>query len=352
MIALGEKISLSPTSRRSQYVLFIGISAIALFLTIATYGRTTFSQTSNYPLATNVKKDYTDLIYANRKLYYGQLHESQANEGPWHAVIPEQVFAGEEFEMTFICTHPDPKMCPTYYMVQFRGPTIQAPTPDAFSALNWTYEIPHNYAYLKVNYTILDPGEYKVYVYPELYYCSQWNNLEYPWQRATVEGTPFDLLVTGSPPDEGYDTCQTVKEIQSGRYVRISTASAQFRQLYAKSGREYIYAPYTCKIPARTITDVLSQVPSARQVVWAGDSVTRNPFCRRIWWTVHRTVKGGPCDPEPDSFHHQHKVTEVQIGDRTVILTYLWSPHWAGFARDDMLRMDPKPTHIIFNFGL
>jgi len=272
--------------------------------------------------------------------------------GPWQAIIPDQVQVGEEFEMIFICTHPDPKLCPTYYMVQFRGPTIQAPTPDAFSALNWTYNVPYDYAYLKVNYTIYDPGEYQVYVYPELYHCSQWNNLEFPWQRAAVQGTPFSLVVTGPPPVESYDTCQTVQQIQNGRYVRIASASHEFKQMYSHSGREYIYAPYTCKIPARTITDTLSLLPSAKNIIWAGDSVTRNPFCRRIWWTVHRTVKDGPCDPEPESFHHEHKTTEVQIGNRTVLLNFLWSPHWGGFPRDTVLNSHPSPTHLIFSCGL
>lgn len=257
--------------------------------------------------------------------------------------------------MTFFCTHPDPKLCPTYYMVQFRGPTIQAVSPDAFSPLNWTNNVPYEYAYLTAKYTIRDPGQYQIYVYPELWHCSQWNKLEYPWQRATVDGTPFDLVVTGEPPEEGFGPCETEEQIYDGRYVAIASASSRMKEMFGRSGRAHVYAPYSCKIPARTIKDALDELPNAKQILWAGDSVTRNPFCRRIWWTVHHTVKDSPCDPDPDSFHYSHKITDYKVGNRSVGLSFLWSPHWPDFERNNInlaLSLNPAPTHVVFNFGL
>jgi hypothetical protein len=259
--------------------------------------------------------------------------------GPWQAEIPQQVKAGEEFEMTFRCTNPDVKMCPTYYMVQFRGPTIQVVNPSDFSPLNWTFNAPSEYAYLTAKHVIRDPGDYTVYVYPELYYCSQWNHLEFPWHRGAVQGTPFHIKVTGNAPMEGYGVC-TTDEIYDGRYVA--------------SGGKYFYEPYSCKIPHRNILDAVAEMPTAKHILWVGDSVTRNPFCQRIWKTLHGSVSGA-CDGEEESFHFSHKFTEAETGNRTIKFSFLWSPHWHAFERDNRdiaLALDPPPTHLVLSFGL
>src|SRR5271169_6046262 len=99
--------------------------------------------------------------------------------------------------MRFTCSKPEEQLCPEYYILVFHGPTKEAVPPNRFSPLVWTQNVPYELAELSVTHTLNTPGEYWVYAYPELYYCSQWNNLKYPWMKAAVEGTPFKLIVKG-----------------------------------------------------------------------------------------------------------------------------------------------------------
>lgn len=286
--------------------------------------------------------------------------------GPWRAQIPTEVNAGEEFSMKFICTNPDPKMCPTYYMVIFDGPSKVSIPPGNFSPLNWTSNTdPFQYAFLNVSFSISDPGRYKVFAYPELYYCNQWLKLPYPWHQATVEGTPFDIVVhpsTHSQKEEGYGECTSHEQIYNGRYLSVNS-SPEFQRMYSHAHRSYIYAPHDCKIPARSVKTALQSLPDAKHVLYIGDSVTRNPFCAVVWKDIHGTVANSSCDPTPipgeddlKRYHYSHKFTSVQVDDsRSVLFAFLWSPSWEYFANHNaevVLAMDTLPTHIVVNFGL
>jgi hypothetical protein len=259
--------------------------------------------------------------------------------------------------MEFICTNPNEKLCPTYYQLLFHGPTKLSVPPENFGSLNWTNHSPFQYASLKATYTIRDPGQYRVYAYPELYYCSQWNKMEHPWHQGTVDGSPFDITVLPSRHGksvEGWGTC-TSETIHNGRYVAVDS-SPDFASVYSHTNRTYVYAPHECKIPARSIPQALAELPSAKHILYIGDSVTRNPFCSHIWRRIHGTVNDSPCDPTQGSFHFSHKFTSIidETG-RQVNFSFLWSPGWDHFKNsnvDQLLAMDPSPTHIIMNFGL
>jgi hypothetical protein len=180
--------------------------------------------------------------------------------------------------------------------------------------------------------------------------------MQFPWQRSVVEGSPFDITVLPSRQKtvEGWDSC-TSDTIHNGRYVSVSLNPA-FAAMYKHANRTYIYAPYECKIPARSIPQALAELPSAKHILYIGDSVTRNPFCNHIWRRIHGTVNDSVCDPSRQSYHYSHKLTAVTLEDgRRVNFSFLWSPGWEHFKNENvevLLKMDPLPTHVVMNFGL
>jgi len=262
--------------------------------------------------------------------------------------------------MQFICKTPDDKLCPTYYILMFHGPTRLTVNPEAFGPLNWTWASPNEYAVLTVTWTIPDPGKYRVYAYPELPYCSQWNYLVYTWIRATVDGTPFDLTVlpNGDAVEEGYASC-TNKQIYNGRYLSVdpSLSSTEFAAMYNSTGRAFVWAPYDCKIPALTLPEVVSSLPSAKHIVFLGDSVMRSGFCHTIWEPI-RGVRDGACNSTPDEYHFSHKFTNLVVEEggisRSVNFTLLWTRWIEDLYNnlDIMLSLEPPPTHIVLSFAL
>ena len=125
--------------------------------------------------------------------------------------------------------------------------------------------------------------------------------MEYPWTSASVMGAPFRLVVkatTVKEQQEGYGVCQTHDDIDMGRYLstNASISSKEFAELYADTGREFVWAPYNCKVPHRTAQEAISALPMANHFVFMGDSTTRGPFCAKVYMGVHGTVEGGVCD--------------------------------------------------------
>ena len=278
--------------------------------------------------------------------------------------MPTRVVAGESFSLELTCTSPEPKLCPTYYMVLFHGPTRLSVDPELFGPLNWTYASPYEYATLTAQFTIQDPGQYRVYAYPELYYCSQWRNLEFSFQKAAVQGSPWDIVVL--PPhhtsqtaeiEEGFGTC-SAEQIHEGRYLSIDS-SPTFHDIYKYTNRQFIYAPYQCKIPARTVKEAIQSIQGVQHIVHIGDSVLRNPFCKLVWRGAHGTVEGTTCDPRLDGFHRSHKFTSVMVEKdghpMNVNLSFIWTQDWEYFKQNNLdlvLALNPPPTHIVLNFGL
>jgi hypothetical protein len=267
------------------------------------------------------------------------------------------VLAGEEFDLTFFCTHPDPSLWPLRFSIMFHGPSRQTALPDSFIEGNQTAIPPRFYATMLARWTINDPGEYLVYAYPEFVYCAQWMDMEYPWYMASVHVSPFKLTVLpndGAVLEDGYEEC-TGSEGDHGRY--LSTSSSQLARFYY-SRREFAWAPYNCKIPPRTVRDAIEAIPSAKHVVFVGDSTMRGPYCSQIWEGIHGDVEGTICDykalrREYYDTRWGHKTTSSLFnnGERNVSFTFLWSPrNFSEVART--FRSLDSPTHIIFNVGV
>lgn len=286
--------------------------------------------------------------------------------GPWQAELPSEVTAGEEFQLSFQCKYPDRALCPPYYLVFFHGPTRQTTSPDRFVFSNGPIG-PHDvHPTLLATWTIHDPGQYKVYAYPELAKCTQWMEMRFPWSAAAVKGSPFSLLVNPKSSkimkehDEGYDVCRNPGDIDVGRYVRTDAAmSKEFSRLYAETKREYVWAPYKCKIPPRTVQQGVEALPEAKHFVWIGDSTSRGPFCERIWKHIHGSNKGTECDATLMTKESQwtskftSKVFGSGVQERNISFSLVWlSNSFSDTARELLSLTNPLPTHIIFNYGL
>jgi hypothetical protein len=284
--------------------------------------------------------------------------------------MPPMVTAGEEFSMQFSCMYPDKSLCPAYYMVLFHGPTRQSVLPDAFGNLTWTANPPDQYTVVSANWTIHDPGVYRVYAYPQLNTGPQWQGMSEPWYKAGVQGSPFNVVVT---PNHNANSLRisedsggcTSDDIDDGRYLSIN-ASSELTATYNGTGRSYIYVPYQCKIPHRTILDVVKAIPSSKHFVFLGDSTMRGPFCVKIWKGLHGTVRDSVCDymTDPEQYlpaRWTDKTTTVEVPDytrdfpetRNVSATFVWSPDPDTFKqkKDIILAMNPPPTHVVMNMG-
>lgn len=275
--------------------------------------------------------------------------------------------------MEFICTYPDWRICPNYYMVLFHGPSRQSVLPDAFTPSNWTFNSPHEYVTVRATWTIHDPGRYNVYAYPQFIYCERWKDMDWPWEKATVQGSPFQLMVQTKPTEasipsdiEGYGTC-AANEVDVGRYLstNASETNPQFAAMYEGLDRKFIWAPYKCKVPARTWRQALDMIPSAKHFLFVGDSQTRGGFCTRVWNSVHGTVYDSVCDSisSPGKYWDQrwgHKFTSVileknknRAEERNISFTFLWVANDFDAVRSTLLsQTDPPPSHVVFNMGL
>jgi hypothetical protein len=194
--------------------------------------------------------------------------------------------------------------------------------------------------------------------------------MDAPWHKASVQGTPIDITVTPNPNEsatsEGYGVC-TSDQIDDGRYLSTDQALAppEFTAMYNDTDRSYIYAPYNCKIPHRTIIDVAKSIPSAKHFVFLGDSTMRGAFCARIWENIHGTVKDSVCDymTDPETYlptRWTDKTSTVELDasrgfteTRNVSISFIWNPTPEVFEvkKAVLLAMDPPPTHVVMNMG-
>ena len=287
-------------------------------------------------------------------------------QGPWRADFPQTINAGEQFEVTFYCILSDQSLCPAYYRLFFQGPTRQDVPPGNFSKVEKIENDRYNHAKVTATWTIYDPGEYLIYAYPEFGYCAQWSAMDWPFFKASVEGTPARLKVLPSrePREEGYGACATSEDVLNGRYLSTnsSVSPAEFADQYKDPQRDFAWAPYSCKIPPRNnVSEFIKSIPSARNFVFMGDSTGRGPFCVKVIRHVHGTIKGTCCDDsdfvgyEDRRYHHKYsyKVFEMDNGEtRNISFTYLWTAQGFQWVKDELLRMNPPPTHIAFNVGL
>jgi hypothetical protein len=317
-------------------------------------------------------KDFKDPFFESRQIYYGTIMTfTVLIVGPWKAKIPNVVVAGEQFTMQFTCTSPEPTLCPAHYMVMFTGPTKLNVSPELFGQLEWTLNFPSDHAVVEARFEINDPGRYKILAYPDFMYCRQWDDLEFPWHRATVQDCPLEITVVPNRKDdtiEAFGKC-TTEQIENGRFLSTNPAlsSEAFSALYKDSGRSYIYAPYECKVPHRTLIEALTELPSANHIVYVGDSTMRGPFCAKLWEGLHGTVEHTLCDylNSPGEYYENkwgHKSSYAVLSQehgfaepRNVSISFFWSPSWLHFDKHNIpavLEMDPPPTHLVVNMGL
>ena len=72
-----------------------------------------------------------------------------------------------------ICIHPDPLLCPVYFMAILFGSIRQTVLSDAFEAVNWMYKFPIEGAVVTVKWIIQDLDSYLLYAYSDFSKCSQ-----------------------------------------------------------------------------------------------------------------------------------------------------------------------------------
>jgi|SRR2546423_8072946 len=282
--------------------------------------------------------------------------------------MPSEVVAGEPFQMSFDCINPEPSLCPPYFLVMFHGPTRQTIPPENFRRANTTNP-PFVHNTIQATWRIDDPGDYLVYAYPDFIYsyrskklfCRDWVRMDFPWHKAAVEDTPFRLTViaSGKEKPEGYGPCPPQQ--LTGRYLskNPSLSSQMFSDMYAHTNRQFIWAPYNCKIPHRRVTEAIESIPSAKNVLVIGDSTSRGFYCTRIWEGVHGDTHDTVCDYKKhnETYWDQsvgHKFSWKVFPDgRNVSFTFIWAPTWFHGKKHIpvLLALDPPPSHIIFTVG-
>jgi hypothetical protein len=189
--------------------------------------------------------------------------------------------------------------------------------------------------------------------------------MQFPWFKAAVEGVPFKLKVldSPSPEPEGWGTCSP-NEIANGRFLstNASISPREFTDMYQYTEEEFAWAPYTCKIPHRNVSEAVQAIPNAKHFLWIGDSTTRGPFCAKLWEHVHGDVIGSVCDYKSGTtpywemkWGHKftYKLYEFEGEERNISFSFLWAPDDMKTVLGPLLDLKhPTPTHVIFNMGL
>lgn len=255
--------------------------------------------------------------------------------------------------MTFQCTSLNSTICPQSYMVLFHGPSRQNVLPEMFSPVDAESET------IRATWIINDPGEYSVYVYPEFRYCL-YSETDLSWNAASVEHSPFKITVQPNSPPliDGYGSCFSSADVLAGRY--LSTNSLTLSSIFANSSRAFAWAPYKCKIPPRTAAQALDLMPSAKHVVFIGDSLSRGGFCARIWGSIRGSIEGSVCDYLTNFYEyierkweakHTWRVIENHNEARNVSVSLCWAPVDLSDIPPPSLFL-PPPTHVVFNQGM
>jgi len=275
--------------------------------------------------------DRTDPMDVTREVIYG----------PWTADIPATVVAGNEFDISFECVSADLVKCPPSYMVLLHGPTRLTIPPESFYRINVTH--------VQAKFSIHDAGTYHFYAYAEFLNCI-WGDegMEHQWNQASVQSTPLSVTVLPSEGlEEGGGVCSS-EELLPGRY--LSTKADLMSGLFAGSSRQFAWAPFKCKIPPRTTLEAVDLLPSAKHILFVGDSTTRGPFCLKVWG-VKDADEASHCEKRGDK--HIWKMVDGKDGiPRNISFSFLWGPTDVLSVVEGLLSLDPPPTHVLYNVGL
>lgn len=275
--------------------------------------------------------DRTDPMDVTREVFYG----------PWTVDVLATVVAGHEFDISFECISADLVKCPPSYMVLLHGPTRLTIPPENFYRINVTH--------VQAKFSIHDAGTYHFYAYAEFLNCI-WGDegMEHQWNQASVQSTPFSVTVLPSEGlEEGVGVCSS-EEILPGRY--LSTKADLMSGLFAGSSRQFAWAPFKCKIPPRTTLEAVDLLPSAKHILFVGDSTTRGPFCLKVWG-VKDTDEAAHCEKRGDK-HVWKMVDGKDRIPRNISFSFLWGPTDVPSVVNGLLSLDPPPTHVLYNVGL
>jgi len=190
--------------------------------------------------------------------------------------------------------------------------------------------------------------------------------MEYPWQKASVTGTPLQLnvlpntLLDHSDSVDDYGVCNSTDDAMNGRFLSTNAevSSSRFADMFNNvARREFSWAPYKCKIPARTTEEALNALPSARHILWIGDSTFRGPFHQKLLRSLSGNSEETVTRSHDDAFSWA-LIKDPETGD---IRNISFSRIFAHKGIEDMLSTveslstsytEPKPTHVVFNMGL
>ncbi|GAA6060576.1 hypothetical protein JCM10212_006811 [Sporobolomyces blumeae] len=288
------------------------------------------------------------------------------------AEFPAEVRAGEEAEVTFTCSHPDPDtMCAPAYRLLLDGPSLVSP-PHVLSSEKLDQRK------VRVKFRVDDPGRYRVYAFPEHEKCDQWNNAEVQYHQLGVGGTPYYMTVKGDGEKESSEICQPSQaftepgrwvskahvnpnhlSIQSPHYDWLSTQLEPISPDADSTVYSHFWAPYNCKVPHHNMRDWL-EIAAPESVVFFGDSVIRDWFCLIMWANLFGTPEPGTTcaysgDAEHGGYHTTNKEgTYTRASDgKTTTLRFFWAPSGDGTTvRESLKGLASPPTHVLYSAAL
>lgn len=313
--------------------------------------------------------------------------------GPWIATFPDSVTVDEVFTIYIHCIHTDESYCPPSYLVQFYGPAAAA------VPITWLEQIsPRTVAGVMM---LGEPGDYQVYAWPDDPRCGRWQqeDILVPVYKQAVQGSPHSMHASASVKERGggrggnsngqihktkglarvnpHRTCNSYEEILDGRWINYANVSSTLLSKYSygqfhppddiiaeyglskelSSHARYVYSPYTCKIPHRTIVDVIDALPDLNHILFIGDSVARGFVCARVFKDLFGDDNMGVCEFHPESKVWEHgnkQATWIHPEDpkRSVDVTLAFTH---GDFQDivpflETLNENP-PEVVVFNMG-
>lgn len=227
-----------------------------------------------------------------------------------------------------------------------------------------------------------EEGEYQVYAWPNYPNCTALQEGDpdaAKLYKQSVGGTPHLLIAQRGPFPIGRDkhdvhrACKSYEEVLDGRWINHDLVEASMRSTYSygefhpsqvslaenslPDHSRYVYSPYECKIPHRSFTDVLDEVPALRHVVFIGGSVARGYVCARAFPELFGSDDStGVCKQHPQMSLLEHgnqaatRTYSSPQGERKVDVTFAFV---GGRFRDAVKRLDKleTPQIVVFDVG-
>ncbi|KAM0753555.1 hypothetical protein T439DRAFT_345991 [Meredithblackwellia eburnea MCA 4105] len=281
---------------------------------------------------------------------------------------PSRIRAKEMTTVTFRCSHTDvANLCPSSYRLLFQGPTMSSPLHSA------THQVDGRT--VEVQFSIRDPGNYTVRIWPEHEKCDQWANSDNVWNKKMVGWEqPFELEVVGPIERESSKQCARgfVPLPTDGRWISkahlrpehsLSDSSPHSWWLQphlAPTSEEkwattysHFFAHHGCKVPHHTIKDWIELIKPSNLVIF-GDSVLRDFFCL-ILYPALDGPQGGSCTFAKDSgYQTTDKMLDYPRQDGAVSrLRFKWLPKGEVDKLEQQLaQLEEDPSHVLIGISL